>query len=120
MALYLQQTLLVGSSSRLEEDKLRHGDLLLPENESLEGDRHVIVNPHKPGSRSKSEKRDLRVVRKACEAMLRRIQTSKSDANFPKGFKLHQHDSLEERIENLRKKDGGPILMFNETADQAL
>jgi len=116
MALYLQRTLLVGSSGRRGDERVGGWDVVPENNESMDGKRPAIVNPHKPGSRSKSQKRALRVTRKAREAMLRRIDTSKGNATSPQGFVLHRDDSLKKRIINLRKKDG-PILMFNETGE---
>jgi len=116
MALYLQRTLLVGSSDRRETSQITRTDVLPVKMVSEAKKRPVIINPHKPGSRSKSQKRALRVTRKAREAMLRRISAFRNNATTPQGFVLHTNDSLEERIIDLKKKDG-PILMFNETGE---
>ncbi|KAL7528419.1 hypothetical protein ACHAXR_004909 [Thalassiosira sp. AJA248-18] len=107
MALCLQRTLLSGNTnSLLQLEWLREKDLKPPD----------TVNPHKPGSYSKSEKKSFRVVRKHREAMIRRIYRSLNDAgersdDAPNGFILHTNDSLEERL-RLWKSEGGVTNTF--------
>uniref|UniRef100_A0A7S4R7K0 Uncharacterized protein n=1 Tax=Ditylum brightwellii TaxID=49249 RepID=A0A7S4R7K0_9STRA len=114
MALYLQRTLLVGSSA---DRKRSHANSTVTEKK--DSDRPLIVNPHKPGSRSKSEKKALRTERKAREAMLRRIRKSTNETTFPQGFALHRDDSLIERMASLEKEGAllSSILMFEESGD---
>lgn len=119
MALYLQRTLLVGSSA--DRNRININSKVTEKKEQLKGDndRPLIVNPHKPGSRSKSEKKALRTERKAREAMLRRIRKSTNETTFPQGFALHRDDSLIERMASLEKEDTllSSILMFEESGD---
>lgn len=70
------------------------------------------LNPHKPGSLSKSEKRAFRITRKAREAMMRRIRRSSGDSP-PQGFIIHRNDTLVARLQSLN----GPALMLNELGE---
>lgn len=113
-ALYLQKTLLLGSAdSRSRREKAQ----LISIKEQEQSGRPETVNPHKPGSRSKSEKRELRLARKAREAMLRRIQASDNSTTPPQGFTLHLDDTLEGRLKHLKDHSNGPILMLNEIGE---
>jgi tRNA pseudouridine-54 N-methylase len=74
------------------------------------------VNPNKPGSYSKSEKKSFRAARKHREAMIRRIYRSLNDTGersdgAPDGFILHTNDSLQERL-RLWKSEGGVTNTF--------
>ena len=90
--------------------------------------RPKTINPHKPGSLSKSEKRAFRIDRKAREAMVRRIirhdclrddDDDDDDATTtgerrsasgrqppPRGFTVHRDDTLVARLEDLKLKSG--------------
>uniref|UniRef100_A0A7S4HKH5 16S rRNA (uracil(1498)-N(3))-methyltransferase n=1 Tax=Odontella aurita TaxID=265563 RepID=A0A7S4HKH5_9STRA len=121
IALYLQRTLLVGSSTH--RNRICIDSTITEKKEKLKvcNDRPLIVNPHKPGSRSKSEKKALRTERKAREAMLRRIRKSMNETTFPQGFALHRDDSLIKRMASLEKEDNKlsstGVLMFEESGD---
>lgn len=118
-ALYLQRALLVGSAEKELQGKEKDRLVGYPQKKDLasKGKRPESINPNKPGSRSKSEKRALRVTRKAQEAMLRRIHKSvDSNATSPQGFLLHRDDSLEGRLTSLRKKNGS-IFALNEIGE---
>jgi len=67
------------------------------------------INPNKPGSLTKSQRRTLRKDRMARQAMARRIKRSSGDSNPPQGFEIY-HETLVERLEKL----DGKILMLNE------
>ena len=82
--------------------------------------RPETVNPHKPGSLSKSEKTKFRIARKAREAMVRRITRSLGSgecARPPKGFLIHREDTLLARLKSLEGNGNGPIVMLNELGD---
>ena len=130
-ALYLQRTLLLGSSKRrmninmngAEQGQAHDAQQGQGQGPPIKKTKHendgrpTTVNPHKPGSRSKSEKRDLRLARKAREAMLRRIHASDNSDVPPQGFKLHLDDTLEGRLAHLKNYSNGPILMLNEIGE---
>lgn len=111
IALYLQRTLLaVASKSNETATKRRHVEL--QRLQQTERKRPETVNPNKPGSLSKSEKRAFRTIRQSREAMIRRITRSSGDKP-PLGFVVHHGDSLKARLQNLK----GPVLMLDELGE---
>ena len=119
-ALYLQRALLAGGSrdnegvttiDTDEQQKRKEGEIGRLQERNLE--RPKSVNPHKPGSLSKSERDKLRTARKAREAMVRRIQRFSGDSSPPQGFTIYRNDTL---VDRLKKLKGGAI-MLNEQGD---
>ena len=83
--------------------------------------RPETINPHKPGSMTKSEKRALRITRKAREAMVRRIHRSDNNhTHAPKGFFVHRDDTLQERLQNLPNGQPALTLTTNDTLGEPL
>ena len=113
IALYLQRALLaanrrVDSTDTNQQQKLIHQEEI---ERLLATDRRRpdTINPNKPGSLTKSQRRTLRKDRMARQAMARRIKRSSGDSNPPQGFEIY-HETLVERLEKL----DGKILMLNE------
>ena len=117
IALYLQRALLAAN---------RKGDGNIDKNDNNQQQKQVrqeeierllatdrrrpdTINPNKPGSLTKSQRRILRKDRMARQAMARRIKRSFGDSSPPQGFAIH-HETLIERLDKL----DGRILMLNE------
>jgi tRNA pseudouridine-54 N-methylase len=130
MALHLQRTLLIGNSNRRRDGSVADEGLqpsmavASEERRAVElvrlttgtpQDPDAIVNPAKPGSRSKSQKKILRVARKEREAAVRRLNGFKTGDEAPAGFYFHRNESLGARLAALATN--GPILIFNELGD---
>ena len=127
-ALYLQRALLATGRARDDEidtcDSLEQGKEQMQQQQRREAElgrlqetnrrRPEVTNPNKPGSLSKSQRRQLRITRKAREAMVRRINRSSGDSP-PQGFIIHHDDTLEERLNKLN--DGGYTIMLNELGE---
>jgi tRNA pseudouridine-54 N-methylase len=134
MALYLQRTLLIGNSNhRSEKDDDNSDDdekgpqqsLASEERRAVElvrlttgrtqDDPDAIVNPAKPGSRSKAQKKVLRIARKERQAAVRRLNGFSPGDEAPAGFYFHRNETLGARLEALETE--GPILMLHELGD---
>lgn len=129
-ALYLQRALLATGRARYDGvddtcDSLEQGKELMQQQQQrrevelcrlqeTNRRRPEVTNPNKPGSLSKSQRKQLRISRKAREAMVRRINRSSGDSP-PQGFTIHHDDTLEERLNKLN--DGGYTLMLNELGE---
>jgi len=114
IALYLQRALL--AANRREEHTTDNNDIENQQQKTeierlLATDRRRpdTINPNKPGSLTKSQRRMLRKDRMARQAMARRIKRSSGDSSPPKGFAICQ-ETLEERLDKL----DGRILILNE------
>ena len=115
-ALFLQRALLAttGRTRRCDDVESLNSNVILVEQEDQQKhqqqrrevkigrlretnrNRPETINPNKPGSLSKSHRRQLRITRKAREAMVRRINRSSSgDTSPPQGFTIHHNDTLE-------------------------
>lgn len=123
-ALYLQRALLAGGGARGYDGETDSDDNVQQhqrKNDEIgrlqerNRKRPESVNPHKPGSLSKSERNALRTTRKAREAMVRRIRRSSGDTTPPQGFTIHHNDTLVDRLRSIN--DGGNALMLNELGE---
>ena len=118
IALYLQRALLAANrrvKRNTDTDNIKQQQKQIRQEEEI---KHLLatdrrrpdtINPNKPGSLTKSQRRILRKDRMARQAMARRIKRSSRDSSPPQGFAIHQ-ETLEERLEKL----DGKILMLNE------
>jgi tRNA pseudouridine-54 N-methylase len=115
-ALCLQRTLLAGGNDSDNDQQEQQGQerhqVALQRLQTTDRTRPETENPNKPGSRSKSEKRALRITRKAREAMIRRITRSLGDSP-PQGFMVHHDDTLPARLQTLK----GSVLMLDELGE---
>jgi len=119
IALYLQRALL--AANRREEHTTDNNDIENQQQKTTRQEAEIerllatdrrrpdTINPNKPGSLTKSQRRMLRKDRMARQAMARRIKRSSGDSSPPQGFAIH-HETLIERLE----KFDGKILKLDE------